>query len=132
VLICDDVRQEVSGKEIIIGLYNDSVLFNSFPITMSQFIIRISLDILDKGAKSATMALIDTKGNQLNKISGGIDHNLLSDHLILGYTLQALTFNLDGTHEIHFGLDDDPLVKISDFDVRLPKDDKERARIPGR
>lgn len=34
VLICDDVRKEINGKEIIIGLYTGDILVNSVPFVL--------------------------------------------------------------------------------------------------
>lgn len=34
VLLCDDVRTEDTGKSIIIGVYNDSVQVNEFPVNL--------------------------------------------------------------------------------------------------
>ena len=33
-LICDDVRKEITGKEIIIGVYGEDLLTPQFPITI--------------------------------------------------------------------------------------------------
>lgn len=34
VLLCDDVRREVNGKQIIIGVYGDDILLPLFPISI--------------------------------------------------------------------------------------------------
>src|SRR6266436_9523709 len=35
VLICDDVRREVTGKEIIIGVYGDEMMVPSLPVSLN-------------------------------------------------------------------------------------------------
>jgi hypothetical protein len=130
VLICDDVRQEITGKEILIGLYNDSILFNAFPTIMSQFVVRISLDIFDLSTQKFRMSLIDPKGTTLNNSGAPLNKDMFKDHVTFGFAMQGLTFYLPGKYEIHFALNDDPLEKISDFDVRLPRDDQEKSRVP--
>jgi len=59
VILCDDVRQEVTGKEILIGVYNDSMIFPSLPGSLKQLILRISCDLLDKDLKTAVISLRD-------------------------------------------------------------------------
>jgi hypothetical protein len=34
-LVCEDVRREVNGKEILIGVYGNSILVPSFPIDLN-------------------------------------------------------------------------------------------------
>jgi hypothetical protein len=49
-LFCDDVREEKSGKETIVGIYPDNVNVPSFPYTFPRVLIytRINTDVRDK------------------------------------------------------------------------------------
>ena len=34
-LICDDIRQEVGGKQSLMGLYNDAIIFEANPFVIN-------------------------------------------------------------------------------------------------
>lgn len=48
-LICDDIRKEVSGKDILIGVYSSDIVLGSFPATI-PFAIWIEIYVSEPGA----------------------------------------------------------------------------------
>lgn len=48
VIYCDDVRQEVGGKQSLIGVYNSDMILPSFPVTLpklcTQILVRLPID----------------------------------------------------------------------------------------
>jgi hypothetical protein len=129
VLICDDVRREANGKEILIGLYNDSLLFQTLPSQMRQCVIRVAVDILDKSAKEATIYIKDPNDAQMWEYITPLDQIIQEDHPVIGFILQGLSFYVPGLYSIEFKLDNDGPQKISDFYVRLPQTEEEKKRL---
>jgi hypothetical protein len=130
VIICDDVRQEISGKEILIGVYNYSVLFHQFPAGMPQLVMKIAIKLIDKEAKSFLLHLRDPNGTVIGQIGGDLTNLNYDEPVSIGAIIVPLTFYAPGLYTIDFALDGDPLEIIYDFEVRLPKDENERKRIP--
>jgi hypothetical protein len=120
----------MSGKEILIGVYNDTMIFPTLPSGMPHLVIRTALDVLDKSAKKLMMYLKDPAGTTLGTFNCDLSTVKFDGHLVLGFGIQPLIFNSAGTYTIHLGVDDDPPDQISDFQVRLPQDESERSRIP--
>ena len=46
-VMCDQVRREDNGKFLLVGVYSDAILFNSFPSTVTglAFFVKISFEI---------------------------------------------------------------------------------------
>lgn len=42
-IACDDIRHEASGKEILIGVYGDDIIVNSFPASLEHLYFRINV-----------------------------------------------------------------------------------------
>jgi hypothetical protein len=40
-LLCDDIREEKSGKETLVGVYNDKVMVAGLPVVMPKLCFRI-------------------------------------------------------------------------------------------
>lgn len=49
VVVCDEVRHEISGKTMLIGVYNHNMLFEEFPVPPVTFQIWIQLKTEGKG-----------------------------------------------------------------------------------
>src|ERR1700730_9880236 len=130
VILCDDIRPEMSGKEILIGVYNDSMLFAKIPAVMKPLVIRVSADILDAAVKPATMHLKDMHQTELWKGEVNISSMNKQEHVAFGFIIQGLTLYAAGTYTLELNLDNDIPQKASDFDVRLPVTDEEKKRVP--
>jgi Family of unknown function (DUF6941) len=131
VIICDDARLEVTGKEILIGVYNYAMLFGKFPTTLSHLVIRVSIDLLDKSAKQFTLHLRDPKGTGLQNCTAPFAPELnRNEPILIGLAAQGLTLYSPGIYSVFLGIDEQEPEKISDFEVRLPLNEVERQRIP--
>lgn len=70
-LLCDQVRQEVSGKYIAIGIYSGAVIFGAFPgIASFTLFSRYSADSLGSHSM-AVRTLVDGVENQ--RFEGGVE-----------------------------------------------------------
>ena len=80
-LFCDDIRQEVSGKVTLVGVYNDRMVFNPppnskdvpWPITLKLGVYaKIFFDSEDKDIDSFELELFLDNKTRLQKIDGNI------------------------------------------------------------
>jgi hypothetical protein len=130
VIICDDVRREMSGKEILIGVYNDGMIFPAIPAQLKQLVIRVGSDVLDNTAKKFTLTLKDPNGTPLGQFPGTFTPlTNPEDHTLFGFIFQGPTLYSGGIYTIELGIEEDPPFKISDFYVRLALNDEERTRL---
>ena len=130
VIICDDVRQEVSGKEILIGVYSYSMLFPSFPSIVPKLVIRIFMDLLDRTAKNFELNWKDPNGTPIANFKTQLPQAIPNEPLLLGFLIGPLTFNIEGVYPVELSLENEPAETIYDMEIRLPKDDLERSRVP--
>jgi hypothetical protein len=70
VIVCDDVRREDNGKEILIGVYSSHILVSVFPANLRLFFYTM-LSADESGDYKFSMRLIGPNGVQL--IQGNID-----------------------------------------------------------
>jgi hypothetical protein len=64
-LLCDDVRREITGKEIIIGVFSDQINVVSFPITI---ILTLYMRVIFSNSNTKypiEFRAINASGNQL-------------------------------------------------------------------
>src|SRR4051794_1678383 len=59
-LICDDIRQERNGKEIIIGVYTGAIIFPKLPAKLNRVLFRIDVQFL-KRVKDFVFQIRDEK-----------------------------------------------------------------------
>jgi hypothetical protein len=120
VILCDDVRREANGKEILIGVYNDTIIFSSFPAVLPQFVVRVSLSIKDKDSKVFKLLIKDPNGEELHRVSGNTPVPDVSDMMVLGTVYMGMLFQSEGIYTIWFALGDGAPKQIWDFVVRSP------------
>jgi hypothetical protein len=78
-LICDDIRQEVGGKQSLMGLYNDAIIFGPAPegipvwpkLMRLGFFIRLSFNEDDKIQEGTTFSFSFRRGDESVEIAKG-------------------------------------------------------------
>ena len=78
-LICDDIRQEVGGKQSLMGLYNDAIIFEAnleglpvWPKLMRLgFFIRLSFNENDKIQEGTIFSFSFRRGDESVEIAKG-------------------------------------------------------------
>lgn len=73
VIVCDDIRQEISGKKILIGVYSEDVIVQSLPTTLT-LCFWIQVFRKNSYAGNAKIRVTDPSGN----ISGEMSLNFMS------------------------------------------------------
>ncbi len=118
VLVFDDVRFEASGKEILIGVY-DNMLVPQFPYVASQLIFRVGVrvDELPTERLVSHFRLVDPNGNFV--LTGDANPRPSALAFVTGWKQAPITFDVPGTYRFFFGINRDP-EDIFQFDV-LPQ-----------
>jgi len=78
-LICDDIRQEVGGKQSLMGLYNDAIIFEANPeglpvwpkLMKLSFFIRLSFNVDDEIQQGTTFSFSFRRGDETVEIARG-------------------------------------------------------------
>ena len=63
-LICDDVRREFNGKEIIIGVYQDEIILEALPATI-ELSLWMRLKMPDDKDHPAEFRAVDPQGTEV-------------------------------------------------------------------
>jgi hypothetical protein len=127
VIICDDFRTEVTGKQILIGVYTDVLVFTTLPTQIMRLTVRIQARSSEKLAKLKFQ--LKNPDNGINAtVEGDLPEYDPTEPFLLNMTLAGLILAA-GTYTVELGLDCDP-EKIHEFVVRLPKNDEEKQRVP--
>jgi len=131
VILCDDIREEKSGKEILIGVYTSSIIFGQFPAKMPKLIFRIALSIERADFKRVKAKIVDQDGKQLFSMDqpvGGLPPAASDEQILIGFAGTNLTFQEPAKYRLLFALDDEP-EEIARFSVRGPNTDAEASRL---
>ena len=79
-VFCDDIRREITGKEILIGVYSNGLLLNRFPApVMLSIWVPFSRDEPGSGEISLEFRVIDTDGHSVGYASNKINVAPLSE-----------------------------------------------------
>ena len=94
IILCDDVRVEASGKQILIGVYTSSIIFQTFPATMA-INIWIAAEVSDPGSVELNFRgdfRQDSASITLFEVKGSFDIEAADDYSIVHIGALPLTF----------------------------------------
>ena len=77
-LFCDDVREEKSGMDTLIGVYSDNVNVPSFPFSFPKIAIytRINIDVADSPGE---ISIVISVPNQDDVLLSTLDTKIITD-----------------------------------------------------
>lgn len=126
VIICDEIRTEVTGKQILIGVYAGVMLFSHLPIQIPKLVFRIQART--EAVISEFTFVIRTPNNDIaGTVTDVIPPYDPSEPIILNIAVGGIAVGA-GVYAIELGLDDEP-TKVQEFLVRQPKNDEEKQRL---
>jgi hypothetical protein len=129
VIICDDARQEVTGKEILIGVYNSVAYVAAFPAGFSQLFFRIAVRLDRPGNHTFAIAIEEEgTGRSVYQTSHGAQVQDIESPSLLGFQLRGFIAEKPTTLLVKFGLDSEPET-IATFKIRHPINEEERSRL---
>jgi hypothetical protein len=129
VLICDDVRQEKNGKEILIGVYRDVIVVKDIPYVMPGVFFWISTGPAKAVVgKRFGFKVTDPANNAIAKsigmVSGPSEHP--EEPYVIRIRIENLVLTQAGKYAIFFG-EPGHEDQVSSFIVRPP--DSKEARL---
>jgi hypothetical protein len=126
-IICDDVREERSGKEILIGVYAGAIVFPKFPARLPKLVFRIDVQILKKGVGPFIMQIRDQKDDLKLEVKGELPHQWPGDSGIFLFEVSPVDINEPAWMYVWAGFDDEmekiggiELREANDTDLKLP------------
>jgi hypothetical protein len=115
VIVCDDVRREGNGKELLIGVYPSAITLPAIPTVMPALCVRMEVVAKKLRYKIASCAIFGPDKKQIVKIDGPDPVFVNTDFpAALGFQFTNFPASLAGEYEIHFGMDK-ALELISNF-----------------
>jgi Family of unknown function (DUF6941) len=127
VIFCDDVRREISGKDILIGAYGGEIVIPSVP-AMISLAMWIQMDTTDAGTARIKIRVTDPQGNVAGQTSlefqTGEPSTTSSTAIILppfAIFLPPLIMSVTepGTIKVYFANDGDKFALIGEKKVRI-------------
>lgn len=118
-ILCDDVRQEASGKTTIIGIYGVDVIVHRTPLVLPQLCIITKWDISNGIFKEIVFRLEQPDGSQLGPIAAKAPHNIAGEKLMMHLAFIPFQIQIVGTYKIFLKIDDEPEKKIGEFEIKL-------------
>ena len=128
VLVCDDLRQEITGKSIVIGLYNDVIVMKTFPSALAKLVIRIATVVRDTNARNYYISVDAKSGQKVASFNGVMNYVNTGEQSIFAISFTNVLFPQADTYDISFEIDG-PMKVIHDFVVRGPQDKEEESRL---
>lgn len=130
-LICEEIRFEANGKQMLIGVYNGTILVNSFPTVMPHFSIRIGMKVNKLTFKDAHVRVIDPARRTIINGTSTPKFESIEDEASISTSLSPFIFEIPGEYVVQLGMDGPPR-KIGSFKVREAKAPAERLRVGGK
>lgn len=132
VIVCDDLREEKNGKEILIGVYNSAMIFGQFPARWPKLVFRIGTTLQRLDFKRLRVKIVDKNQTQIFSLDQPIDTPpstvSADDTVVIAFSVGSLMFPEPSKYTLLFGLDREP-EEIFSFAVRGPLSDDEARRI---
>jgi hypothetical protein len=102
-LLCQDVRQEVSGQQSIVGLFSQSIRSKTVPLMLPQLQIRIELSAEEEIRERGRVIILTP--SRVAMVSQEVEITVqrgVSGVVIVGVV--PAIFSEPGTYQIRFGL----------------------------
>src|SRR5438477_9395917 len=131
VILCDDIRNEMNGKQTLVGIYDDTILAQSFPLLMAKLCIRISVTIAKRKPKKIRVA-VSSPHQQVIDIDTAFPSMQLpetgSRTFSVPLVISPFVVAAPAEFVVKLGFDY-PAKKIGQFAVRTAKNEAEKKRF---
>jgi|SRR5271165_1920922 len=127
-IICDDLRVELSGKQILIGVYAGDIIFPAFPAKLNQLIFRIEVrrDALNEQVNFRVKKASD--GTQLTEVASPVPSPDPHENSVFVFGLNQPVFERPESYVVEFGFDGS-LEEVGGFKVRTPQSSSESEKF---
>lgn len=129
-IVCEDVRIEGNGKEILIGVYNETIIVGAMPYAFPKLCFRFTARVKKPDLLVCAYKLIDPHGNALVDYPVvPVSPYLVGEATIFGF-VASVVFNAEGEYVASFGIGEPPIPTMR-FTVRKPTTAEEVAKVGG-
>jgi len=129
VLVCEEVRREVSGKDMLLGVFEDTIVVQSMPAVIDRLFFRIAIDCDPSYNDDYSFSVVSPDKQELIEGSGkALAPPEGNKNRLFGFAMRNFPAQLEGEYEIRFALNTKP-KKIWSFTVRLPGNSLEQERL---
>jgi hypothetical protein len=103
VILCDDIRREDNGKDMLIGVYNGVIAVEKIPAFLPSFALRFVMKLARAGNIKLEAAIVQPDGVDI--VQFGSDINVMTTKFLAAVTFKAvpMVFSMLGRHEIKVG-----------------------------
>lgn len=119
IIVCDDIRVEMDGKQILVGVYAGDIIFPSFPARMNQLLFRVEVIAYNEPHKTLSFRIMNNSGDVLMNLDGDAPPEHPSENSVFVFALHQPVFSREEKYTVEFGFDG-VLKNIGEFRVRLP------------
>jgi hypothetical protein len=130
VIICDDVRREDNGKEILIGVYNDKIVIDRQPpFLLPTLCVRFVMKI-DSGEHKIDLSITGPDRNEIVKLTTNINVPTAEYLTAVSFRLTPFAITSLGNYHINLELGESQIGAHS-FEV-ITKEQMEEVIKPAR
>lgn len=110
VILCDDIRMEIGGKPILLGVYADAIVVEgNLPIVLPTLSVYIQLKTEKKRYERNEISLRDPNNTEVAKLQGmpaDFPYPQFLGNIMFRLTPVILTS--EGRYTVHFGMEEAP------------------------
>lgn len=120
VIICDDIRREATGKEILVGVYAGVIFLPALPALLPTMGARIEFSTDLSRAEDLAVELRDPDGEVVFSIFGHMDMVGTDGVQLISVVCNGVQFTKEGKHTLMFG-HKEALEPVHSVNVRISK-----------
>jgi hypothetical protein len=128
VIICDDIRQEIGGKQTLIGTYNEVMIVPAIPAILPSIAFRVAINMSRTDYKTCQFKLSSPGGSPVIQSGGNVQVQRTDEYVSFVFQSTIVTMPELGEYPIEFGLDENRR-RVGRLVVRLPNTDEERSKL---
>lgn len=117
--LCDDVRQEITGKTTFVGVYGTDVVVPMVPFIMPGLYIVSKWDISGGLFNDVTFRIEMPDKKQLGHIKAMAPQNVKGPQLLMHLALIPFQIQVAGVYKVYIKIDDEPEKTIVEFEIKL-------------
>jgi hypothetical protein len=117
--LCDDVRQEISGKSTFVGVYGADVIIPVVPYILPQLYIVSKWNVSSGLFKEIAFRLVSPSGNQIGPVRANAPATVKGTRLTMNLALIPFQIQTLGRYQFYIKIDDQPEKMIDEFEVKL-------------
>jgi hypothetical protein len=131
-VVCDDIRTELNGKDILIGCYNDTIVIPSVPSVLPSLFFRLLFKSEFSGTSKFNLTLFDPEGKTVFGTLGEMFVVRENEPIAVKIGIGPIVLEHFGTYTLNeMPIDakpEDKGIPLFEFAVRAPYSDLENTK----